>query len=85
MQNDPLNGLILITIIKLENVTFIPIVFLVTHVQTIKVFYHILCKARQINFLVLNTNFNEDSYPVQLKLKNEAFNCLELLIHYYSN
>jgi len=64
--------LILITIMQLANVTFVPIGFLVTRGQTIKVFSQILRKARQMNFLVPNTNFNEDSYPVQLKLKNEV-------------
>jgi DNA polymerase elongation subunit (family B) len=59
--------LILITIIQLANVTFVPIGFLTTRGQTIKVFSQILRKARMMNFLVPHTNFNEDSYPIHVK------------------
>lgn len=62
--------LILITIIQLANVTYVPIGFLISRGQTIKVFSQILRKARQMDFLVPNTNFNEDTYPIQIKLKN---------------
>lgn len=61
--------LILITIMQLANVTYVPIGFLVTRGQTIKVFSQILRKARQMDYLVPNTNFNEDTYPIQIKLK----------------
>jgi DNA polymerase elongation subunit (family B) len=63
--------LILITIIQLANVTFVPIGFLTTRGQTIKVYSQILRKARTMNFLVPHTNFNEDSYPINIKCKNE--------------
>ena len=63
--------LILITIIQLANVTYVPIGYLVTRGQTIKVTSQILRKARQMDFLVPNTNFNEDSYPIKVKLKGE--------------
>jgi DNA polymerase elongation subunit (family B) len=63
--------LILITIIQLANVTYVPIGFLTTRGQTIKVFSQLLRKARQMDFLVPHTNFNEDSYPVIVKLKDE--------------
>lgn len=63
--------LILITIIQLANVTFVPIGFLTTRGQTIKVFSQLLRKARQMNFLVPHTNFNEDSYPIIVKTKLE--------------
>ena len=59
--------LILITIIQLANVTFVPIGFLTTRGQTIKVFSQILRKARQMNFLIPHTNFNEDSYSLEIK------------------
>jgi DNA polymerase elongation subunit (family B) len=61
--------LILITIIQLANVTFVPISFLTTRGQTIKVFSQLLRKARQMNFLVPHTNFNEDSYSILIKTK----------------
>ena len=61
--------LVLITIIQLANVTFVPIGFLTTRGQTIKVYSQILRKARQMDFLVPHTNFNEDSYPIQVKTK----------------
>jgi DNA polymerase elongation subunit (family B) len=63
--------LILITIIQLANVTFVPIGFLTTRGQTIKVFSQLLRKARQMNFLVPHTNFNEDSYPIIVRTKLE--------------
>lgn len=62
--------MILITIIQLANVTFVPIGYLVTRGQTIKVSSQILRKARQMDYLVPNTNFNEDNYPIKIKLKN---------------
>ncbi len=61
--------LILITIIQLANVTYVPIEFLTTRGQTIKVFSQLLRKARQMNYLVPHTNFNEDSYPINVKCK----------------
>lgn len=61
--------LILITIMQLANVTFVPIGFLTTRGQTIKVFSQILRKARQMNFLVPHTNFNEDAYALFIKSK----------------
>lgn len=61
--------LILITIVQLANVTFVPIEFLTTRGQTIKVYSQILRKARQMDFLVPHTNFNEDSYPVHVKFR----------------
>jgi DNA polymerase delta subunit 1 len=62
--------LILITIMQLANVTFVPIGFLTTRGQTIKVFSQLLRKARQMDFLVPHTNFNEDNYPLTLKIKD---------------
>ena len=61
--------LILITIIQLANVTYVPISYLLSKGQTIKVTSQLLRKARQMNFLVPNTNFNEDTYPIQIKFK----------------
>jgi len=62
--------LILITIMQLANVTFVPIGFLTTRGQTIKVYSQLLRKARQMDFLVPHTNFNEDNYPLTLKMKD---------------
>jgi DNA polymerase elongation subunit (family B) len=62
--------LILITIMQLANVTFVPIGFLTTRGQTIKVYSQILRKARQMNFLVPHTNFNEDAYALFIKSKD---------------
>ena len=62
--------LILTNIMQLANVTFVPIGFLTTRGQTIKVFSQVLRKARQMDFLVPHTNFNEDSYPLQIKCKD---------------
>jgi DNA polymerase delta subunit 1 len=59
--------LILITIIQLANVTYVPIGYLTTRGQTIKVFSQLLRKARQMDFLVPDTNFNEDTYNISIK------------------
>lgn len=64
--------LILITIIQLANVTFVPIGFLTTRGQTIKVFSQMLRKARQMGYLVPHTNFNEDSYPLLINCKDHT-------------
>ncbi len=61
--------LVLTNIMQLANVTFVPIGFLTTRGQTIKVFSQILRKSRQMDFLVPHTNFNEDSYSITLKMK----------------
>lgn len=61
--------LILTNIIQLANVTFVPIGFLTTRGQTIKVFSQILRKARQMDFLVPHTNFNEDTFNLYIKTK----------------
>jgi DNA polymerase delta subunit 1 len=61
--------LILTNIMQLANVTYVPIGFLTTRGQTIKVYSQVLRKARQMDFLVPHTNFNEDSYPLYIKLK----------------
>lgn len=62
--------LILTNIMQLANVTFVPIGFLTTRGQTIKVYSQLLRKSRQMDFLVPHTNFNEDSYPLQIKCKD---------------
>ena len=62
--------LVLTNIMQLANVTFVPIGFLTTRGQTIKVYSQVLRKARQMNFLVPHTNFNEDSYALFIKCKD---------------
>lgn len=61
--------LVLTNIIQLANVTYVPIGYLTTRGQTIKVYSQLLRKARQMDFLVPHTNFNEDQYPCQIKTK----------------
>jgi DNA polymerase elongation subunit (family B) len=61
--------LILTNIMQLANVTFVPIGFLLTRGQTIKVYSQILRKARQMDFLVPHTNFNEDNFSILFKTK----------------
>jgi DNA polymerase elongation subunit (family B) len=58
--------LILITIMQLANVTSVPISFLTTRGQTIKVLSQILRKARQMDFLVPHTNFNTDAFLLKV-------------------
>ncbi len=69
LQNLVDKQLILTNIMQLANVTYVPIGFLTTRGQTIKVYSQVLRKARQMDFLVPHTNFNEDSYPLYIKLK----------------
>lgn len=59
--------LILPSIIQLANVTFVPISYLLTRGQTIKVMSQIMRKAREMGFLVPDTNFNENNYPMMIK------------------
>ena len=61
--------LILMNIIQLANVTSVPISFLTTKGQTIKVYSQILRKARQMDFLVPHTNFNSDCYHTKIIFK----------------
>lgn len=63
--------LVLTNIIQLANVTYVPVGFLTTRGQSIKVYSQLLRKAREMDFLVPHTNFNEDSYPIVIKLKEE--------------
>lgn len=70
LQNLVDKQLILTNIMQLANVTYVPIGFLTTRGQTIKVYSQVLRKARQMDFLVPHTNFNEDSYPLYIKLKD---------------
>lgn len=59
--------MILTNIVQLANVTFVPIGFLTTRGQTIKVYSQLLRKARQMDFVVPHTNFNEDNYGICIK------------------
>lgn len=68
--------LILPNIMQLANVTFVPIGYLNTRGQTIKVFSQLLRKARQMDFLVPHTNFNENDYPLLLKMKDNIENVI---------
>jgi DNA polymerase elongation subunit (family B) len=61
---------ILLSVIQLANVTYVPVSYLLTRGQSIKVFSQILKKAREMNFLVPHINFNADIYPVSVKLKD---------------
>jgi DNA polymerase delta subunit 1 len=69
--------LVLITIMQLANVTFVPIGFLTTRGQTIKVYSQLLRKARQMDFLVPHTNFNNDNYPLVVKFKDPVENVFD--------
>lgn len=63
--------LILISILQLANVTYVPVKYLLTRGQSIKVYSQLLRKAREMNYLVPHTNFNEDSYPIVVKTREE--------------
>jgi len=63
--------MILTNIIQLANVTYVPIGFLTTRGQTIKVYSQLLRKARQMDFVVPHTNFNEDNYGICIKFYDQ--------------
>ena len=63
--------LILTNIFQLANVTFVPVGFLTTRGQTIKVFSQVLRKARQMEFLAPHTNFNEDTNSICCKTRDK--------------
>lgn len=69
--------MILDTITQMANVTYVPISYLLTKGQTIKVFSQILRKARQMNFLVPHTNYNENSFPMCLVVDEATLNEIE--------
>lgn len=60
---------ILLNIIQLANVTYVPIGYLNTRGQTIKVFSQLLRKAREMNYMVPHTNFNADTVSYIIKTK----------------
>lgn len=62
---------ILTNIIQLANVTYVPISFVLTRGQTIKVMSQILRKGRQMGFVVPDTNFNEDTNPIGIIITNK--------------
>lgn len=53
---------ILVNAIQLANVTYVPIEYLVTRGQTIKVFSQLLRKATRMHFAVPQTNFNYEPF-----------------------
>jgi DNA polymerase elongation subunit (family B) len=55
---------------QLANVTFVPISYLLTKGQTIKVFSQILRMASRMGFLVPHTNFNTDTHSITILLKD---------------
>lgn len=63
--------IILINIIQLANVTGVPIGYLLTKGQTIKVLSQIMKKAREMGYLVPHTNFNSDDNLLTMRLKRE--------------
>lgn len=63
--------IILINIIQLANVTWVPIGYLLTKGQTIKVLSQIMRKAREMGYLVPHTNFNNDDNLLTTRLKKE--------------
>ena len=71
LQNLVDKQIILINIVQLANVTWVPIGYLVTKGQTIKVLSQIMKKSREMGYLVPHTNFNSDNNVLTLKLKRE--------------
>ncbi len=67
------NQLILSSITQLANVTYVPISYLLTRGQTIKTLSQIYRMARQMNYLVPHTNFNEDDHHSVVTLNKEFF------------
>lgn len=63
--------LILMSIIQLANVTFVPVSFMSTRGQTIKTYSQMLKKARELKFLVPDTNFNENNYPLVINTEGD--------------
>lgn len=59
---------ILTSITQLANVTYVPISYLLTRGQTVKVLSQIYRKARQMGYLVPHTNFNNDTIDYKLVL-----------------
>jgi DNA polymerase elongation subunit (family B) len=62
--------LILMSIIQLANVTYVPVNYLLTKGQTIKTYSQMLKKARELKFLVPDTNFNENNFPLIMHIES---------------
>lgn len=60
---------ILVGVIQLANITCVPVSYLLTKGQTIKVMSQIMKKAREMNYLVPHTNFNSNNYNIILKTR----------------
>ena len=60
---------ILIDSMQLANITYVPVSYINTKGQTIKVYSQILRKANRMGFLVPHIAFNKDSYPVKITMK----------------
>lgn len=75
--------LILGSIIQLANVTFVPLTYLLTRGQTIKVYSQLLRKSSEMGFLVPDTNFNENKFQ-QLIKTSVSHNLSESDIGFYA-
>jgi DNA polymerase elongation subunit (family B) len=64
--------LILSSITQLANVTYVPISFLLTRGQTVKVLSQIYRKSRQMGYLVPHTNFNSDTFSSTIILSGNG-------------
>ena len=69
--------LILSSITQMANVTYVPISYLLTKGQTIKVLSQIYRKARQMGYLVPHTNFNENSFHYIISIPKALCNAKE--------
>ena len=73
---------ILISILQLANVTHVPVSYLITRGQTVKVFSQLLRKARQMGFLIPHTNFNENEFAIIVKSNNHGLVTPQNIIQY---
>jgi DNA polymerase elongation subunit (family B) len=61
---------ILLDSLQLANITYVPISYILTKGQTVKVFSQILRKANKMGYLVPFLSFNSDSFPITITIKN---------------
>lgn len=71
LQNLVDNQIILTNTIQMSNITWVPISYLITKGQTIKVLSQIMKKSMEMGFKVPHTNFNTDKNLLTVKLRKE--------------
>lgn len=64
--------MILVNAIQMANVTHVPVSYLTTRGQTVKVFSQILRVSAKLGFVVPHTNFNTETFETAVRVRNSS-------------